>query len=256
MDLKSRISSFLNQILMSYGLTQKDLAEVLNISPGSLSAYLKKGELPRVDIILKLAEIGGLTVDDLLKTEKTPEKKDISVQITAGDKSSIASTVFGNIHHQPAKEIHIHKYSPQPGDLNEGQAFQLKNLVDEIVALEKIVKQKPRSYAGVYNALKKRFKVTYYQRIRQDEFELARAYLERWRGRLKSSKSFSKKAPEDYRKRKYRDIFSISKLELGWSKDDVDHFIFDHYSVPSIKNLTESQLENLYQRITGLKRKL
>lgn len=56
---------------------------------GSLSAYIKGEELPRVDILLKLAEIGGVTMDDLLKTDNPPQKKEISIKISTGDKSPV-----------------------------------------------------------------------------------------------------------------------------------------------------------------------
>ena len=253
MDLKKRISSFINQILTQYAMTQKDLSKMLGVGLASLSAYLKAEELPRVDLLLKLAEIGGVTMDELLKGEKPPQKKEISVTISTHDKSSVMSVVGGDLY-QNTTIRRVYKYTYQPGDLTEEQAAKLHVLVDEIINLEKTVRRSPRTHAAVWNALKRKFKVAYYRKIKEEDFEKARLYLMMWRGRL--TKPLSKKSPDSYRKIMYGKIFAIAKNELGWTKEEVDSFIFSSYQVNSIKKLDPNQLGSLYSRIMGLKKKV
>ena len=244
MDLRERISSFINQLLTDYGIRQVDLAKMLGIKQGRLSGYLLGKEIPRVEILLRLAEIGGVTMDELLKTEKPPQKKEISINIYAGNQSQIGGgIVYGDVY-QDTIVRKVYKYIYQPGDLTEEQAARLKELVDDIVNLEKTVKRSPKSHAAVYNALKRYFKVAYYRKIRQEDFKKAELYLMRWRGRL--TKPLKRKEPDAYRKRRYASIFSRLKNQFGWTKNQVDKYILTEFGVPSIRDLTDDQLERLY----------
>jgi transcriptional regulator with XRE-family HTH domain len=251
MDLKKRIGTFINQILIQYGIRQKDLSKTLGIGLASLSAYLKSKELPRADVLLKLAEIGGVTMDELLKTDKSPQKKEISIKISAGDHSQIGGGIVHGDVYQNTTVKKIYKYTYQPGDLTEEQAARLQLLVDDIVNLEKTVKRSPKSHAAVWNALKRKFKVAYYRKIGEEDFQKAELYLMMWRGRL--TKPSRKKTPDSYRKRRYASIFSRAKNQLGWTKEEVDNFIFAQYGVSSIRNLSDDQLERLYSKIMGKK---
>ena len=251
MDLKKRISAFINQILIGYGLRQKDLAETLGVGLGSLSAYIKGKELPRVDILLKLGEIGGVTMDELLKTDKQPQRKEISITISTGDKSPVTGvTAQGDVYVDTTVK-RVYKYTYQSGDLTEEQAARLQTLVDEIINLESTVKRKPKSHAAVWNALKRKFRVAYYRKIREEDFEKAESYLNMWRGRL--TKPLSKKNPQWYKRKRYTGILAHAKNQLGWTKEEVDNFIFAEFGVPSIRSLSNDQLEKLYSRIMGNK---
>ena len=48
-------------------MTQKDVAEVLEVEPGTISKYEKGIIEPNIDSIKKLAEVFNITVDELLK---------------------------------------------------------------------------------------------------------------------------------------------------------------------------------------------
>ncbi|MBP8699721.1 MAG: helix-turn-helix transcriptional regulator [Syntrophorhabdaceae bacterium] len=251
MELKERIGDFLQQLLTEYGLSQKELSDILDISLGSLAAYIKKKELPRVDIIMKIADIGGITVDDLLKTKRGPAKKELTVNI--GEKATVGGgVVYGDVYQNTVVKK-IHKYTYEPGDLTEEQASKVQQLINDIVELENIIKKNAKTHAAVYASIRRRFKVGYYRKIGEHNFEKLIAYLEKWKGRLKSAKSFSKKAPDKYKKDRYSAIFAIAKNELGWTKTDIDHYIYEKYNVSSIKNLDKNQLENLYQTMNRIK---
>jgi len=247
MNLKDRISSFINQLLTQYGIRQKDLAEILGISLGRIHAYITAKELPRADVLLKLADIGGVTMDDLLKSDKTPQKKEISIKISTGDKSPVTGvTGDGDVYINTTVK-RVYKYTYQPGDLTEEQVARLQALVDEIINLESTVKRKPKSHAAVWNALKRKFRVAYYRKIHEEDFKKAESYLNMWRGRL--TKPLSKKNPQWYKRKRYAGIFAHAKNQLGWTKEEVDNFIFAEFGVPSIRSLTDDQLESLYSRI-------
>ncbi len=260
-DLKKRLSTFIEYILIHYGLTQRDLAALLGTGPGRLSAYLHGKELPKLDVVVKLAEIGGLTVDDLLKTDKAPISKEVVVtgdsNIVAGGSGTVninAPVHTGDVY-QNTTIKRTFKYVYKPGDLTDEQASVIKGLVDEIVGWEKQVKQKPSSHAAVYNALKKRYKVVYYRNIHENIFSEAVGYLKKWKGRLMGAASAPKKAEDKWRKDRYKGIFSASKNDLKWTKQDVDNYILAQYGVPSIRDLTNDQLDNLYRWVFGQKRR-
>ena len=238
---------------MDYDLKQKDLAQLIGIKPGRLSAYIQGKEMPRVEVIIKLAEIGGLSVDDLLKSDKPPEKKEIVVSV--GDNANnVAGVVYGTVY-QNTTVRPIYQYTYQPGDLTEEQAAKLQQMVEEIVQMENTVKRAPKSYAAVWNAIKKKFKVGYYRKIRTEDFDKVQIYLKSWKGRLLRSKTVRKKDNNLYRKERYKSIFSIAIKELNWRKADVDNYIYAEYGKTSAKDLTDEQLDQLYGKIYKLKGK-
>lgn len=49
------------------GLKQKDIAEQLNINRSTVAKWETSNVLPRADKLIKLADILGCTVDELLK---------------------------------------------------------------------------------------------------------------------------------------------------------------------------------------------
>ena len=275
MGLKERISSFVNQVLREYRLTQGDLANFLGISPGTLQPYVKGRSLPGIDVIIKLAELGGVTVDELLKTDKPPSQKEISMltakvepeankRSRSSSKSNVIKMNFGNNAqvgggvvngdvYQNTTIRKVFQYTYQPGDLTEEQAATLKRLVDEIVELEQKVKRKPGSHASVWGSLKRRFKVTYYRKIKEEDFPKAKAYLQMWLGRL--SRPLGRKNEDEARKKRQTAIFAASKNQLGLTKKELDNYILDQFGVESIRDLSMKELETLYSRVMSAKPK-
>jgi transcriptional regulator with XRE-family HTH domain len=253
-ELKTRISNFLKQILEQYQLTQRDLAVILGIDAGRLSAYVKGRELPRLSVAARIAEIGGVTLDELIKTNKPPERKDVFVSVgsVSGNGNIVGSIAGGDIYLNTTVKK-TYKYEYQKGDLLEAQAAKLTQLVNEIVELEKEVKRKPKSHAAVWNALKRKFNVAYYRKIREEDFPAAEAYLMMWRGRL--TRPLKRIDNAEYRKMRYKSIFTMAQKNLGWTKNDVDNYIYELYNKDSIRDITDKELENLYQRIYAMKTK-
>jgi len=71
-EIKARLSVFITNLLTGYDISQRKLARWLRITVSRLNGYYKGNQLPRADILIKIAEIGGLTIDDLLKTDNPP----------------------------------------------------------------------------------------------------------------------------------------------------------------------------------------
>jgi transcriptional regulator with XRE-family HTH domain len=254
MEIKERIGVFLSSILSNYEMRQQDLADLLGISLGRLSAYLAGKEMPRIEVLIKLSEIGGITVDDILKKDD-PETKDIISVNSSNNVTVIGGVVHGDFNYnQPAKKIY-YKYTYQPGDLTEEQAAKILDLVNQIVEREKLLKKHGKTHAAILGSLKKYFKVAYYRKIGEDRFQEAVTYLEKWRGRLGRSKQFPKKDEDAYLKDRYKAIHTIARNELSWSKEDVNDYIYDKFSVTSIKDLDNLQLEKLYNIMHGFKKK-
>lgn len=78
-DIKKRIASYTNQLFYKYKLTYQDLANVLQIGSGRLLAYSKGKETPGVRVLIKMAALGELSLDELVLTNKPPAKKEIYV---------------------------------------------------------------------------------------------------------------------------------------------------------------------------------
>lgn len=62
MNIGTRITYLLEETEM----TQKELAEILHISPSTLNGYIKKGKEPDYDMLIRLANYFNTTTDYLL----------------------------------------------------------------------------------------------------------------------------------------------------------------------------------------------
>lgn len=60
-----RVSGRIKEIMKRVGITQKGLADYLNISQPAVSLYLQ-GRIPPADVLLKIARLGGTTVEWIL----------------------------------------------------------------------------------------------------------------------------------------------------------------------------------------------
>ena len=71
MDRKS-IGSFIAALRKAKGMTQKDLAELLHVSDKTVSRWETGDGTPDLALIPVLAEIFGVTCDELLRGECRP----------------------------------------------------------------------------------------------------------------------------------------------------------------------------------------
>ena len=79
-------------------MTQKDIAEILEVEPGTISKYESGIIEPNIESIKRLAETFGITIDELLKDED--EKFDISkIDILECLKEQKEMGLKGNLYH-------------------------------------------------------------------------------------------------------------------------------------------------------------
>lgn len=223
----------------------------MGVSHSRMAAYIGEKELPKIHIIMGLAKLGGITVDELLRGEKEPvieEGKYSGVRIRGPVSKSIVAGRDINV----GKVTRQYRYEQKEGHLAPEQAQRLKELVTNIVEIEKEVKLRPAGYGGVWNALNRRMRVTYYREIPTEKFPVAQAYLQQWLGRLK--RSLWKAHPDAHARERHKAIFARAK-QLGLTKAQVDDLILARLGKPSIRDLTAPELEQLYNSIMASSRR-
>ena len=67
---KKTIGSFITALRKANGMTQKDLAEKLNVSDKTISRWERDDGTPDLSVIPVIAEIFGVTCDELLRGER------------------------------------------------------------------------------------------------------------------------------------------------------------------------------------------
>lgn len=71
---KKTIGSFIAVLRKANGMTQKELAEMLNVSDKTVSRWERDESAPDLTLIPVIAEIFGITSDELLRGERMPER--------------------------------------------------------------------------------------------------------------------------------------------------------------------------------------
>lgn len=95
------------ELMVSSGMSQKELSRKSGVSEASLSRYLSGSLKPRIDIISNIARVFGLTASDLITADETL-KNDFSVydetisvvtrnrkKLTDEEKAEIIKALFG-----------------------------------------------------------------------------------------------------------------------------------------------------------------
>ena len=79
-------------------MTQNDLADILEVSSGTISKYESGALEPNIESLKKLADFFGITIDELLKDE---EKFDFSnVNVLKALREQKKMKLKGNLYHQ------------------------------------------------------------------------------------------------------------------------------------------------------------
>lgn len=241
--LKDKISNYLNMLMQALGETQEGLAKKIGTTKSSLQGYLKGENLPGIDVLLRMAELGGITLDDLVKTE--PSKLHIEI------KNSHGVAIAGRDVYMNTRIHRKTEYRPGPDDITGDQANKLKDLVNKIVDIEKETKKKPKTYGAIWNALHRKLGVTYLREIKHSQYDLAEAYLMQWLGRIK--KGLKRTDADAWRKDKQAAIFAAARNNLGWTKEALDGYIYERFKKESIRDLTNKEMQLLYNAIFARK---
>lgn len=73
-EWKGIFAKRLNYAIESSGLSKKEVAELANISPSSISQYLNRAQIPTATAISNLAHVLKVDIDYLLVSEEVVEK--------------------------------------------------------------------------------------------------------------------------------------------------------------------------------------
>ncbi len=138
-----------------------------------------------------------------------------------------------------------------PEHINDEQKARLRELVNEIVALETAIKRAPKRHGAIWSALTAKFKVPSYHRLKAADFAQTEAYLIAWRARLRRTEEAARKDP-DWRNSRYRYIYGAAK-EIG-RDGEIPQLLVDRYSGRSLKELSDLELEAVYRIIAQWKK--
>lgn len=189
---------------------------------------------------------------------KSEEEQGIKQNIKIVGNNNIAGTSITVIKTEEVVVKPKVKVTPGEGCITDKQAALIRNLVAEIVTLEKQLKQRPKHYAQVYGALfrhlsknKRRPEITSYRLIPLDKFNEAETYLRSWIGRLSSLKTAPKK-DSNWRKRKYAYIHTnIKQFSL---ETKLREYLQQKFGVTSLKDLSDEELQKTYQAVAYWKK--
>lgn len=78
-------------------MTQKDIADILEVEPGTISKYERETIEPNIEALKKLAEIFNITVDELIKDEKKFDIKQINILEILREQKEME--LKGNLYH-------------------------------------------------------------------------------------------------------------------------------------------------------------
>ena len=65
------------ELMKQEGMSQKQLAEKINVTEASMSRYLKGERVPRIDVIVKLANVFNVSIEYLQGIKEVEEYEDI-----------------------------------------------------------------------------------------------------------------------------------------------------------------------------------
>lgn len=181
--------------------------------------------------------------------KKPPQKKEQAIK---GDNNiQICGSIHGDIIQTPklVKKIIV---EAKPGDehITEKQMVNLRDLVDEIVQLEKQLKREPAHYQFVWRAVNKAGGANAARLIPKKNYEKAVKHARQWIGRLNSMPSAKKKNP-NWRITRYRFIkTSLKQLDM---ESRLALLLDEKYSATSIKDLSDDSLEKVYRTVQSWK---
>ena len=101
---KQTIGQFLSALRRSNGYTQQEVAEKLGVSNKTVSCWERDSSYPDISMIPAIAELYGVTCDEILRAKRAPAKQDASdddeaAKITASAEKAEkeASAIFDNM---------------------------------------------------------------------------------------------------------------------------------------------------------------
>lgn len=214
-----------------------------NANDNNESENKKKSALEIIDNIIKLPK----------KTRcKTTTKAIPSNNIISGDGNIVGNGNVVNNIWNPTPEKRVIKVQTGVGVITSEQKAILKELVDEIVKIEGLVRKKPRRHPSVWSALNRRMKVTSYHEIPEGKFDAAHKSLLIEKARLNNTISAQKKSPT-WRLDRYRAINARAK-EFVDGESRYRTYAELKFGTSSLKELDDDQLNEVYHYVMSWKK--
>ncbi|MCM1543812.1 MAG: helix-turn-helix domain-containing protein [Ruminococcus sp.] len=105
---KTTIGKFIAQLRKDAGMTQKQLAEILNVSDKTISHWERDESLPDLSMIPIIAEVFGITCDELLKGEKREPTAE-NIQAVQPQQNTFTDKIEKSVRNLFDKGFTIHK---------------------------------------------------------------------------------------------------------------------------------------------------
>lgn len=125
-------------------MTQKDIAEVLKVEPGTISKYESSMIEPNIESIKKLAKLFEISIDELLADEK--EKFDVSkTNVLDILREQKEMKLQGNLYHQTQVSFAYNNNHIEGSTLTEEQTryiFETNTIFLKLIQLEMALKQR------------------------------------------------------------------------------------------------------------------
>lgn len=239
------------------GYSQADFARKLEISREGLRLYENGAREIGAEFLAKAVQLGvdvqyvltGIRSSNVEEAERAAQPV---VNVSGGSANVIAHNSGSVTMIATQRHTTVTKAEVKPGDehITIEQQAKLTGLVQEVVALEAKLKQKPKSFRSVWGALNAHCGVTRYVLIAAADYGKAEKYLRQWIGRLNSMASAPVKDGDAWRKRHYAYIKINCKDDPAW----LDRYLAKTFGVSSLTELNNDQLERAYRAVAARKR--
>ena len=112
------------------GLTQEELAELLNITPQAVSKWESESGLPDVSMLIPLAQVLGVSTDALLGYDSMTENDEVTARV----RETVAS-LAGSGDSREQKSLRIAEYLSTETSLNPGCFEIIKDYAEQVANL-------------------------------------------------------------------------------------------------------------------------
>lgn len=106
---RATIGKFIAALRKDAGMTQKQLAEILNVSDKTISHWERDESSPDLSMIPIIAQVFGVTCDELLKGEKKQEEKQQAEVKESVKQESATEKIEKKVKHFFENELTLHK---------------------------------------------------------------------------------------------------------------------------------------------------
>lgn len=238
------------------GLSREGLRLYETGQRGMSAEFLAQAALLGLDVQYVLIGVPSKNLEEVeaaVSVQTAPNQGQSQV-INGGN---VIGLVSGGTVHQITTQRHVTKTIAEvrPGEhhITDEQAAVLMALVNDVAKLEEKLKATPKGHRAIWAALNSHCGVPKYRLIKQEDFPIARKYLDQWMGRLNSMASAPSKDGDAWRKRKYAYIKINSKDEV--SSAAVLAYIHRNFGVSSLADLSNDELEKTYRYVAGRRKR-